>query len=158
MMPRLILLMSCAIWMPAGVQAQPRPSATCTAEFVPLGASGYVPVRVVHEPTPAYPRIIRPKIDGWVQVRFAVCSDGTIDAASVRVVRSSDRRFEAQAVAAIVEVRFRAATMRGRPLAEENEQTVRFRPPAAEQRGRGGTIGEETDGAANAMRIKRSAR
>lgn len=63
-------------------------------------------------------------VGGTVHVHFRVLADGTVDAATVRVTRSTNEQFNATAMAAVRELRFRPARVRGRPVRVWVEQPI----------------------------------
>ena len=85
------------------------------------------PVRVVRTYTPRLPPALRGiGFDGKVALQFIVCRDGSVDSASIRVVRSDDPRLDALARSAIRNVRFAPAMWRGRAVAQLVQQGFRF--------------------------------
>lgn len=85
------------------------------------------PVQAIDGPRPAYPEVMRSVgIEGVVRLRFVVGTDGNVEASTVQVVSSTNKAFEAPAVAAIKKWKFKPAKIRGQPVRQLVEQGVRF--------------------------------
>jgi TonB family protein len=102
--------------VPEGLVEYPR--VTDRAQFARSLARGY----------PAELRRARER--GEVLVRFRVKEDGLVDAASVQVLRSTNEAFNAGAMEAVRQLRFRPAAVYGRPVKVWIELPVVFTPPA----------------------------
>lgn len=76
---------------------------------------------------PHYPIDLQTRgIDGIVRIEFVIRSNGIPDSSSVRVVSTSDTRFNESAVAAILGTRFQPALLSGRRVAVATTQKVKF--------------------------------
>jgi protein TonB len=85
------------------------------------------PAEVIGGPPPAYPDVLRSVgVEGVVQLQFVVGSDGRVEPRTIRVVRSSNPAFEANAVAGIAKIVFRPARVRGTPVRQLVTQNIRF--------------------------------
>ena len=113
-----------------GDSAAPRPPAdgiTVVARR-PVHMSGMLPPERISGPDAQYPSLLREAgIEGEVVVRFTMNEDGSVQPQSLRVVESSNRAFEAPAVEALRNSRFRPATRDGNPVATTTILTVAFR-------------------------------
>ncbi len=84
-------------------------------------------VRRIGGPEPRYPEVMRTAgIDGVVQVRFVVGTNGRAEPNSIQVVSSTNKAFEQAAIDVIRQSRFSPAMMRGSPVRQLVQQTVRF--------------------------------
>jgi protein TonB len=74
------------------------------------------PARVVSQPSPRYPPVLQQaRVEGRVVVEFVIDTLGHLEAGSLRIVGSSNRGFEAAAIAALEHSVFLPARVRGRP-------------------------------------------
>ena len=81
----------------------------------------------IYAPLPKYPALLRRAgIEGYVDVRYIVLADGTVDPGSIDVVGSSNARFESAAVRAIRQARFRPGRVLGTPVRVLVEQRITF--------------------------------
>jgi TonB family protein len=78
-------------------------------------------------PPLAYPEsLMLAEVEGSVTLQAQVDTNGRVDRASVRVLRSTNRGFEASAIEMLVGTRFRPARRDGAPAAAVIELPVRF--------------------------------
>lgn len=85
------------------------------------------PVAPISGPNPQYPEVMRSVgIEGVVRLRFVVGTDGNVESSTVQVVSSTNKAFEAPAVAAIKKWKFKPAKIRGQPVRQLVEQGIRF--------------------------------
>lgn len=78
-------------------------------------------------PDPRYPEVMRSAgIDGVVQIRFVVGTNGRAEPNSIQVVSSTNKAFEQAAIDVIRQSRFSPAKMRGQAVRQLVQQTVRF--------------------------------
>ncbi len=111
------------------VPCQPQP-ATATAPFdtckyLTLGP-GIRPPKAVNTVEPAYPEAARKaKLSGSVVVAMAVNGKGDVD--DVKVVRSSNRQFEQNAMDAAKQWKFLPATKDGQPVAVQMNSEMTFK-------------------------------
>ncbi len=81
----------------------------------------------IYAPLPKYPTMLRRAgVEGYVDLRYIVLTDGTVDPASIVVVESSNVRFEQGAVRAIRQARFRPGRVCGTPVRVLVEQRITF--------------------------------
>jgi TonB family protein len=84
-----------------------------------------------------YPRELwDARVEGEVSVKFQVMEDGSVDPASIQIVRSTHAAFEAAAGHAVRRICFDPATAYGRPVKVWIEQPIRFVPPRRRPRAR----------------------
>jgi TonB family protein len=84
------------------------------------------PVEYLDGPSPVYPPALREiGVTGQVTLRYIVGADGRAED-SIAVTRSTNRAFEAPAIAAVRQSRFKAAKVRGAAVRQIVEQVVRF--------------------------------
>jgi protein TonB len=84
-------------------------------------------VQRIGGPDPRYPEVMRNiGIEGVVQLRFVVGTNGRVEANSIQVVSSTNKAFEQAAIDVIRQSRFSPAKMRGQPVRQLVQQTVRF--------------------------------
>ncbi len=84
------------------------------------------PVQYLDGPSPAYPPALREVgVTGQVMLRYIVGADGRAED-SIAVIRSTNKAFEAPAIAAVRQSRFKAAKVRGAAVRQIVEQVVRF--------------------------------
>jgi protein TonB len=94
---------------PASASAAPPPP-----KVVALSEDTEPPV-ALSQTAPAYPAALKAEgIEGFVVVRFLVTEAGTVD--DVRVVKSSDPRFNDGVLATVKTWRFKPATSQGKPV------------------------------------------
>lgn len=85
-------------------------------------------VRDPRSAAPAYPPGMEARgVEGLVRVRFVVDSTGLIDAATIKVLESTNETFARAVRAAMPEMRFRPAMMAGHPVRQLSEQNFAFR-------------------------------
>lgn len=85
------------------------------------------PAEYLDGPQPKYPPALRRVgIEGWVQLRFIVGLDGHAEPRSIETLKSSNPSFEAPAIEAIQQSRFKPARIMGRKVRQLVEQLVRF--------------------------------
>lgn len=88
------------------------------------------PVKVLVPARPVYPPALAAAgVPGEVRVEFVVDTAGTCEPASVRVVSSTRPAFEAPALTAVCEARYRPGRVRGAPVRQLVQQRVVFRQP-----------------------------
>ncbi|NOT06874.1 MAG: TonB family protein [Gemmatimonadales bacterium] len=86
------------------------------------------PATPVHQPDPRYPPVLKQAgISGRVVVEFIIDTTGHLERASVRVVESTNRGFEAAALETLQKSLFRPARVKGRPVRQRTMQTIVFR-------------------------------
>lgn len=84
-------------------------------------------VQRIGGPDPRYPEVMRNSgVEGVVQLRFVVGTNGRAEANSIQVVSSTNKAFEQAAIDVIRQSRFSPAKMRGSPVRQLVQQTVRF--------------------------------
>ncbi|HRP08554.1 MAG TPA: TonB family protein [Gemmatimonadales bacterium] len=85
------------------------------------------PVQPLRGPEPRYPEVMKSVgIEGVVQLRFVVGTNGRAEANSIQVVSSTNKAFEQPAIDAIRQWRFSPAKLRGQPVRQLVQQNVRF--------------------------------
>jgi periplasmic protein TonB len=93
--------------------------------YLPIGPGIHGPLPL-STPDPEYSEAARKaKLNGSVTVAVAVNEKGGIDA--VKVVRSSDRRFERNAIDAVKQWKFAPATKDGKAVAVQINVDMTFR-------------------------------
>jgi TonB family protein len=106
-----------------------RPTATTpfdVCEYWPVHGPGIHAPRAESAPDPTYPEAARKaKLNGSVVVALAINAQGGVD--DVKVVRSSDRRFEQSAMDAAKQWKFAPATKDGEPVAVQINAEMNFR-------------------------------
>ena len=65
-------------------------------------------------------------VEGWVRLEFVIDTTGRVEAASIRILRSSHDAFETEARAALAGAVFRPARFSGRPVRQLTRQSIRF--------------------------------
>jgi TonB family protein len=76
---------------------------------------------------PVYPSdLAEAGIEGVVRTSYVVDATGQVDTTTIRILSSDDPRFTASVQTALVEMRFRPATRRGKPVRQLVEQRFRF--------------------------------
>lgn len=89
-----------------------------------------VPVVVVACGAPAYPPELRAVgVSGSVHLSYVVALDGKAEASSVKIVSSTNKAFEQPAINAILSCTFTPARIKGVPVRDLIEHTVKFTPP-----------------------------
>ena len=84
-------------------------------------------VEPLRGPVPVYPANLKAAgVEGVVRLRFVVTATGRVDSTTLGVVRTTEPGFVAPAIGAIRRWTFRPAEIRGKPVAQEVEQNVRF--------------------------------
>jgi TonB family protein len=100
------------------------PFDTCKYWPFALGPGIHAP-RPISAPDPQYPEAAqKAKIKGSVVLAVAINEKGHVD--DVKVVRSSDRRFEQNAMAAVKRWEFAPATKNGKSVAVQENVEVTF--------------------------------
>ena len=122
---------------PAGVEPVKFTSSQNKQEPIILGAHD-TPPRVLQQAAPRYPSIMAANsLEGSVTLEFVIDEKG--DVHSPRIVRSSYKEFEAEAVAAVLQWKFTPARHKGRTVSTRVLQTLEFnlkdQPPKAEDAG-----------------------
>lgn len=85
------------------------------------------PAEYLAGPQPKYPPALRQVgIEGWVQLRFIVSIDGQAEPHSIEALKSSNPSFEAPAIDAVRQARFKPARIKSRPVRQLVEQLVQF--------------------------------
>jgi protein TonB len=85
------------------------------------------PVQRIGGPEPRYPEVMRSVgIEGVVQMRFVVGTNGRVEANSIQVVSSTNKAFEQAAIDVIRQSRFTPAKMRGTAVRQLVQQSIRF--------------------------------
>lgn len=85
---------------------------------------------------PPYPRAMRGRPDtGVVRLRFVVCANGTVDPATIEVLRASHEAFVPAVIWRLAHTRYRPARVRAKAVSQVTELTVRFvpTPPAGRE-------------------------
>jgi protein TonB len=96
-----------------------------TCKYVTLGP-GIRPPKAVSTPQPTYPEPARKsKLSGVVVVALAINENGYVD--DVKVVRSSNRIFEQNAMDAVRQWVFAPATKDGKPVAVQIDSEANFK-------------------------------
>jgi TonB family protein len=109
----------------SGSEGREGPSAgDSTRLFVPGG--DVAEPRLVYRVEPSYSEIARKlRLEGVAVLQAIISADGRIE--EVRVVQSAHELLDADAVAAVKQWRYRAATLKGRPVRVSLTVTVEFR-------------------------------
>lgn len=95
-----------------------------TCKYLPLGSGIHAP-RPVSAPDPQLPEAARKaNLNGNVVVALAINEKGSVN--DVKVVRSSDRRFEPNAIDAVKQWEFAPATKDGKPMAVQMNAEISF--------------------------------
>lgn len=85
------------------------------------------PVQMTSGPGLRYPEAMRTiGIDGVVQLRYVVGTNGRVEAGSITVVSSTNKAFENAAIETVRQSRYSPAKMRGSPVRQLVQQTFRF--------------------------------
>lgn len=85
------------------------------------------PVQYLSGADPVFPPALRAAgLGGRVTLQFVVGTDGRVEAASVKVMSSTNKAFEEPAIAAIRRARFKPAKMRGNPVRQLVQQAIAF--------------------------------
>ena len=86
------------------------------------------PAVVVHQPSPRYPPVLQQAgIEGRVLVEFVIDTAGHTEAASLRVLESSNPGFDAAAGETVRRSVFRPARVHGSPVRQRTVQSIVFR-------------------------------
>ena len=86
------------------------------------------PAVVVHQPSPRYPPVLQQAgVDGRVLVEFIIDTTGHMEAASLRVLQSSNPGFTAAAGESVRRSLFRPARVHGSPVRQRTIQSIAFR-------------------------------
>ena len=86
------------------------------ARDVPMTAPGLTPARVVKQINPEYPKgVLREKLNGWVQLEAVITPEGVIG--EIRIIQTSDSRFDQASLDAVRQWTLQAATKDGKPTA-----------------------------------------
>lgn len=87
-----------------------------------------IPVAAIGGASPAYPAAMRSAgIEGEVKAEFVVDKKGRADAASLRVIASTNEQFSSAVRDALPRMRFTPARLRGEPVAQLVQQLFVFR-------------------------------
>lgn len=85
------------------------------------------PVNMTVSPVLRYPSSMQSVgIEGVVQLRYVVGTNGRVESNSITVVSSTNKAFEAAAIDAIRSARYSPAKVRGTPVRQLVQQTLRF--------------------------------
>jgi protein TonB len=85
------------------------------------------PVVMTSGPGLRYPEAMRAVgIDGVVQLRYVVGTNGRVESGSITVVSSTNKAFENAAIETVRQSRYSPAKMRGQPVRQLVQQTFRF--------------------------------
>lgn len=85
------------------------------------------PIQYLDGPLPVYPPVLKSAgVEGRVSLRFVVGADGRTEPATIQVLSSTNKAFEAPAIEAIKKSRFKPAKIRGAPVRQLVDQAVRF--------------------------------
>jgi TonB family protein len=85
-------------------------------------------VAVISGAAPSYPATMRASgIEGEVKAQFVVNEQGRAEVSSLRIVSSTNDHFSEAVRQALPRMRFRAAELRGRPVAQTVQQLFSFR-------------------------------
>ena len=86
------------------------------------------PAVVVHQPSPRYPPVLQQAgVEGRVLVEFIIDTAGHMEAASLRVLESSNPGFDAAAGETVRHSVFRPARVHGSPVRQRTVQSIVFR-------------------------------
>ena len=86
------------------------------------------PITPVAHPTPAYPpEMLQLSIEGDALIQFVVDSTGSVDAGTMRILRSSDRAFAREAMLVLRHYRFRPAMADCTPVPQLAQMPFSFR-------------------------------
>jgi protein TonB len=86
------------------------------------------PAIAVHQPSPRYPPVLQQAgIEGRVLLEFIIDTAGRMEAASLRVLQSSNPGFDAAAGETVRRSVFRPARVRGSPVRQRTIQAIAFR-------------------------------
>lgn len=86
------------------------------------------PVQYLDGGVPVYPPVLKSAgVEGKVSLRFVVGTDGRPEAATIQVLSSTNKAFEAPAIEAIKKARFKPAKIRGQPVRQLVDQAVSFK-------------------------------
>jgi len=109
--------------------------AALTAALLAGCAGGlHQPMQLIQDAGPVYPATAKAQgIEGWVRLRYDIASDGRVE--NLRVLESSPPGvFDAAAMAAVAQWRYRAPIIDGAPSAVSGVvSTLRFELGAAER-------------------------
>lgn len=85
------------------------------------------PVQYLDGPKPNYPGVLKSAgVEGRVNLRFIVGTDGRVEANTIQVLSSTNKAFEEPAIQAIKGSRFKPAKIRGQPVRQLVDQAVAF--------------------------------
>lgn len=86
------------------------------------------PAAALRQPAPRYPPVLQQAgIEGRVLLEFVIDTTGHAEAASLRVIESSNGGFDAAAMEAVERSLFRPARVRGRSVRQLTRQAIAFR-------------------------------
>ena len=109
--------------------------AALTATLLAGCASGFHrPMQLIQDAGPVYPEAAKAQaVEGWVRLRYDITIDGRVE--NLKVVESSPPGvFDASAMAAVAQWRYRAAVIDGAPSAVSGVvSTLRFQLDGAER-------------------------
>jgi protein TonB len=85
------------------------------------------PVEPIQIPRPRYPPVLQQAgVSGRVEVEYVVSTEGRAEAASFRILSSTNKQFEEPAREAIMRATFRPARVRGQPVRQLVRQSITF--------------------------------
>ena len=97
-------------------------------------------VRDPRSAAPAYPQDMETRgVEGLVKVRFVVDSTGLVDVSTIKVLETTNESFARSVRAAMPDMRFRPASIGGKPVRQLSEQEFAFKvqnkpvPPPAKK-------------------------
>jgi TonB family protein len=86
------------------------------------------PPNLVRMPVPEYPAdLLRREVPGWVQLEYVVDAEGRVEAASIRVLTSSNGDLARAATAAVKQAVYEPGLMAGARVRVRMKHVVRFR-------------------------------
>jgi TonB family protein len=101
-------------------------AAACATHRVATAGLGEVPQRLWSPPLLYPDSLMLARVEGSVTLQARVDTNGRVDRTSVRVLRSTNRGFEAAAIEMLVGTRFRPASRDGSPTVALIEVPVKF--------------------------------
>jgi TonB family protein len=86
------------------------------------------PPNLVRMPVPEYPAdLLRREVPGWVQLEYVVDAEGRVEAASIRVLTSTNGDLARAAMAAVKQAVYEPGLMDGARVRVQMTHVVRFR-------------------------------
>lgn len=86
------------------------------------------PVLYLDGPSPNYPPVLKGAgVEGKVSLRFVVGTDGRAESATIQVLSSTNKAFEAPAIDVVKKSRFKPAKIKGAPVRQLVDQAVSFK-------------------------------